>query len=262
MLVLVIASAGSRGCVGSCCVRHPQACAATLAKPSSDRSHNLTASIQHRGFSSSRFWEKRYARGGNSGAGSYGKLAMYKKAFINKFVAAHGVETVAEFGCGDGNQLSLSINVYPRYIGFDVSETVLRRLRSRFVRHASKAAFFHVSAFNASVHASDLVLSLDVIFHLVEDAIFDEYMGRLLAAAKRFVVIYSSNEDRPARGHVRHRSFSSWIDRRTDGPRLRLIQHEKHPMGCSLEERGCGDSGERSFASFWVYRRDEGHAHG
>ena len=104
MLVLVIASAGSRGCVGSCCVRHPQACAATLAKPSSDRSHNLTASIQHRGFSSSRFWEKRYARGGNSGAGSYGKLAMYKKAFINKFVAAHGVETVAEFGCGDGNQ--------------------------------------------------------------------------------------------------------------------------------------------------------------
>jgi hypothetical protein len=40
----------------------------------------------------------------------------------------------------------------------------------------------------------DLELSLDVIYHLVEDEVFDAYMRSLFAHAGRFVVIYSSNK--------------------------------------------------------------------
>jgi hypothetical protein len=51
------------------------------------------------------YWEKRYRRNGNSGSGSYGKLAEYKATVINGFVAANNIQQVMEFGCGDGNQL-------------------------------------------------------------------------------------------------------------------------------------------------------------
>src|SRR5690348_2974605 len=72
---------------------------------------------------SATYWESRYVGGGSSGAGSYGQFADLKASVLNHFVEANGVTTVTEFGCGDGNQLSLMR--YPSYTGFDVSETVV-----------------------------------------------------------------------------------------------------------------------------------------
>ena len=112
-------------------------------------------------FDSGRFWERRYARGGTSGSGSYGILASYKASFLNRFVSSHAIQSVIEFGCGDGNQLSLSTSTYPHYLGFDVSSTVLARLRQRFA-HVSTFGFQHVSLFNASLpaHTAELKLML------------------------------------------------------------------------------------------------------
>ncbi|GAJ08100.1 unnamed protein product, partial [marine sediment metagenome] len=57
-------------------------------------------------FSGSReYWESRYAGGGTSGAGSYGKPAEFKAQVLNSFVKDNGISSVIEFGCGDGNQL-------------------------------------------------------------------------------------------------------------------------------------------------------------
>jgi len=72
---------------------------------------------------SATYWEKRYISKKNSGAGSYGRLADFKAEVLNKFVADNLVETVIEYGVGDGNQLSLA--KYPNYIGFDVSQTAI-----------------------------------------------------------------------------------------------------------------------------------------
>ncbi len=66
-----------------------------------------------------KYWNGRYKAGGNSGIGSYGRLAEFKAEIINNFVADYEIHTVIEWGCGDGNQLSLA--QYPQYIGFDVS---------------------------------------------------------------------------------------------------------------------------------------------
>jgi len=73
---------------------------------------------------SKEFWEKRYKKMGTSGPGSYGKFAEFKAEIINTFVKNNDINSVTEFGCGDGNQLSL-LKV-PKYIGLDVSKSVIK----------------------------------------------------------------------------------------------------------------------------------------
>jgi hypothetical protein len=61
-------------------------------------------------------------------------------------------------------------------------------------------------------------MSLDVLFHLVEEDIFDAYMRHLFCAADRFVAIYASDEDQPRRAaHVRHRAYSPWVAKNMPG---------------------------------------------
>ena len=79
---------------------------------------------------SEKYWETRYAAGGNSGVGSYDKFAEFKADTINRFVVDRQIQSVIEFGCGDGNQLKLA--TYPRYIGFDVSETIISSCQDCF----------------------------------------------------------------------------------------------------------------------------------
>jgi hypothetical protein len=54
------------------------------------------------------YWERRYAEGGDSGHGSYGRFAEFKAEVLNRFVAEQRIESIVEFGCGDGNQLTLA----------------------------------------------------------------------------------------------------------------------------------------------------------
>jgi hypothetical protein len=76
------------------------------------------------------YWESRYASGGTSGAGSYGNLATYKANYLNDFVKKNNISKVIEFGCGDGNQLSLSN--YSLYIGLDISENAINMCRLKY----------------------------------------------------------------------------------------------------------------------------------
>ncbi len=160
------------------------------------------------------YWEQRYASGDNSGAGSYGELAEFKARFLNSFVRDHGVESVIEFGCGDGNQLSLAI--YPRYIGLDVSSAAVSMCVRRFAHDPSKSFFLydgHRLLENPGLFRADVSISLDVIYHLVEDDVYESYMMALFAAAKNFVIIYSTNQEANSESaaHVRDRHFTSWV---------------------------------------------------
>jgi hypothetical protein len=193
------------------------------------------------------YWERRYATGGDSGAGSYGKLSEYKADFINSFVADHDVRSVIEFGCGDGHQLELGR--YPEYAGYDVSPSAITRCQAIFAGDPSKS-FGLMSAYDGS--RADLTLSLDVIYHLVEDEVFDEYMRTLFGAALRHVIIYSSNTTDNAGHegtHIRQRRFTDWVA--SDALGWKLIAHvpNKYPFK--------GDVREGSFADFFVYGRQE-----
>jgi SAM-dependent methyltransferase len=160
------------------------------------------------------FWEQNYAQGGSSGNGSYGALAEGKRQFLNALVRTRGVTSVIEFGCGDGNQLSLAD--YPSYIGLDVSRSAIGLCQQRFADDPAKSFFLYDGACftdRAGVFTADLALSLDVIYHLTEDAAFEAYLRHLFAAGRRLVVIYSTNSALSGTApHVRHRHFTPWVE--------------------------------------------------
>ena len=151
------------------------------------------------------YWRKRYQLGGDSGTGSAGVAATYKASVLNEFVAREGVASVVEFGCGDGRQLALA--KYPSYLGLDISADAVEQCRARFQGDASK----RFAVLDDSANKADLALSLDVIFHLVENEVYEAHLRLLFDAATRFVIIYSSNGEGDVRTfkHVRHREVSS-----------------------------------------------------
>ncbi|HTN73989.1 MAG TPA: class I SAM-dependent methyltransferase [Pirellulaceae bacterium] len=190
---------------------------------------------------SSDYWETRYARGGNSGDGSYGRLAQFKAELLNDFVARQQIRTVVELGCGDGEQLRLAS--YPRYLGVDVSHSAVALCQQKFARDTSKS-FLLASEFEPTnaAHQAEFALSLDVIYHLVEDTIFNQYMGQLFAAAQRYVAIYSSNhEETVASAHVRHRRFSDWIAARQPAWRLLKMIPNRYPVQAGERETSHAD---------------------
>ena len=196
---------------------------------------------------SASYWERRYLAGGNSGVGSYGPFAEFKADVINKFVAEHGVRTVIEFGCGDGNQLALA--KYANYAGFDVSGAAISRCRQLYRSDGTKS--FRLNSEYAG-ERGDLALSLDVIYHLVENKVFEDYMRMLFGAAERYVIIYSSDTE-DNRGnettHVRHRNFTRWIRENIEGWQLAEHLPNRYPYR--------GDYRSGSFAEFYIYKKAE-----
>jgi SAM-dependent methyltransferase len=197
-------------------------------------------------FSSADYWESRYREGRNSGVGSYNRLAIFKAETINRFVTDHAVQSVIEFGCGDGSQLRLA--EYPAYIGVDVSPTVIEFTRQAFKDDVTKS-FIHVDDVSPE-HSSDLSMSLDVIYHLIEDEVFESHMRQLFSSACRYVIIYSSNDDRKSDSvHVRHRRFADWIERYQPG--FRQIGFVKNAYPESVR-----DIDNTSFADFYFFAKE------
>ena len=178
------------------------------------------------------YWESRYAKGGTSGAGSYGEFADFKAAVLNAFVDRNGVTTVTEFGCGDGSQLMLMR--YPSYTGLDVSETIVLKCGERFRQDITKRFFvYRADAFPRLLPEvrADLAVSLDVVYHLIEDEVFEAYMCDLFRAAKRYVAVYSTDADSTPTDHaphVRHRCFTTWIA--ANRPEWRIIERIENPL--------------------------------
>lgn len=178
------------------------------------------------------YWIKRYDRNGNSGRGSYGNLAQFKANIINNFIQEHDIQTTVEFGCGDGNQLSYF--VCNSYTGYDVSPVAIDLCRERFKADPTKS--FHLLK-DYRGERFDMALSLDVIFHLIEDEVFERHLALLFSSAKRYVIIYSSNHNGQQQNHIKHREFVSHV-----------------PTGWSqidYIENTCG-----SFSDFYIFRHD------
>ena len=194
-------------------------------------------------FRSAEYWDRRYRKGGNSGAGSYGKLAEFKAEILNNFILEQGIQTVVEHGCGDGAQLELAR--YPSYLGLDVSPTVIGSCRERF-KHDPSKRFVVVGDEDPAQH--DLALSLDVIYHLVEDTVYEDYMRGLLKSSRRFVAIYASNEDRSTSDiHVRHRRFTDTMEATKE---WLLIRHVPNRYPYDRKKKS-----DTSFADFYFFKR-------
>jgi hypothetical protein len=206
--------------------------------------------ISFSGFPGSKaYWEERYASGRDSGSGSYNRLARFKADVLNQFVKDNNIRKVIEFGSGDGNQLLLA--KYPAYIGLDVSPTIIKVCIKKFKDDPSRSFFLYDSlcfADNHSVFKADLTLSLDVVFHLTEDEVFHEYMKALFGCSTRYVIVYSSNTDKPQRIHERDRAFTNWVEQ--NAPEWKLIKMINNPYPFDPK-----DPDNTSKADFYFFER-------
>ncbi|HBK05903.1 MAG TPA: hypothetical protein DDZ81_08550 [Acetobacteraceae bacterium] len=194
-------------------------------------------------FSSSAYWDTRYRAGGASGAGSLGRLARFKAGVINRFIQDNHIGSVIDLGCGDGSQLAL-LDLPRDYVGVDVAPAALARCAARFPNR-----LFVPYEIVGSLPRAELTLSLDVIYHLVEDTVFAETMRWLFGLATRFVVIYASNVDADSPApHVRHRTFTRHVAETQ--PEWRLLAHVINP--CPYDPNRPDDT---SFADFFIYGR-------
>lgn len=191
------------------------------------------------GFNSKNYWENRYRTGGNSGKGSYGQLSNFKTSVINDIIEKNGLESAIEFGCGDGNQLK-NFN-FKSYTGCDVSETILKKCNEIYKNDNSKN-FIHINDL-ANNRKYDCTLSLDVIYHLIEDEVFNKYIDDLFNYSEKNVIIYTFRDDAKNinfSSHIKYRDVKT-IEDRIEGWELSEIIPNPYP--------------KESYADFYIYGR-------
>ena len=92
-------------------------------------------------------------------------------------------------------------------------------------------------------------MSLDVIYHLVEDDVYETYMRRLERSATRFVCVYSSNIELPGHvPHIRHRCFTDWFAR--NAPQWALSDYVRNRYSYDV-----ANPAETSWADFYFFER-------
>ena len=191
------------------------------------------------------YWMNRYEQGGNSGAGSYNNLAEFKCEIINEFVSSTNLETVIELGFGDGNQLEYF--QFKSYTGFDISNAVIEKCREKFKNDTSKH-FMHMDSITNQ--KAEMVMSLDVIYHLIEDEVYNSYMNNLFDLSNRYVIIYAldSDDSDNYQAHVKPRKFTSWID--ANRLEFKLIKHipNRYPFDKKKPK-------STSFADFYIFEK-------
>ncbi len=176
-----------------------------------------------------RYWERRYAAGGRSGAGSLGKVAQFKAGFLNDFVARQQIHSIVELGCGDGDQLALSH--YRAYTGLDIAPTAVEICRKRFATDTSmRFVLYEPLQFDPDRFRAALALSLEVIFHLTEEPIYQLYLQHLFALSNRWVIVFASNTADISGGIFPHFRTRIWLPDVPEGWVLR----EEHP--CLFQE--------------------------
>lgn len=200
-------------------------------------------------FNSARYWNDRYAHGGDSGDGSKGQLAVFKATFLNRFVEENQLVDIVELGCGDGLQLQWAN--YPRYTGFDISRVAIQRCIKKFEGDSSKKFEVWTGDTDPGKYGAtwDLALSLDVLYHIIDDTGFEQYLHTLFRLARYFVIIYAPDQEQTQQGpvHIRFRKFSDYI--RKNFPQWELSDRISPPL-----LSGKYGTGSYSSSEFFIYR--------
>ena len=157
----------------------------------------------------------------------FNNLAIFKSNIINTFLRDNSIKSVIDYGVGDGNQLKLLDLDGIDYNGIDVSKYIIEKFRNELNNYNFK--FSHTDEFDFS-QTADLVLSCDVIYHLIEDDLYKEYMNNTFSMSDKYVIIYALDRDHNHCRHVRFRKFSEYINKHLK--EWKLIKHipNKYPQ--------------------------------
>lgn len=99
------------------------------------------------------------------------------------------------------------------YTGYDVSEMALQICKEKFLNAPDKVFRHYDGSIVDDIGFYDMAISLDVIYHLVEDEIFGNYLCNLFNSSNKYVCIYSSNyEARQSTEYIRRRKFTKHVE--------------------------------------------------
>lgn len=195
------------------------------------------------------YWSSRYRNGGDSGGGSAGEFAAFKANVVNGLVSEYGARSMFELGCGDGRQASL-LDV-DSYMGMDIAPEAVSLCRQRLADRSSfRFQCYEPHVFDPGKHISDIAISMDVIYHLVETDVYETYIRHLFAVANRLVVIYSTNANIGSffsGRHVRHRRFVDDVPRLAPG--WDLVRQVNNPFPVRFLAYGA------VIANFYIFAR-------
>ena len=174
-------------------------------------------------FRAKNWWDSRYASGGHSGAGSYDANYSFKRDYINAVIRRFKIQSIIDFGCGDGSQIK-QIDV-AAYQGIDISSSVVNRCRKLY-EHNSNFSFDVYDEFTMGKY--DLAMSLDVLYHVVEPDQYDLYLNRLFSHS-RYSLIYANAI--PRSDNTAHMLFRDHIyEIRRRGFPVRMIEKVMNPL--------------------------------
>lgn len=148
------------------------------------------------------YWEGRYKKGLSSGNGSC--VASVKKK-VELLAGLDKIDSIVEIGAGDfnfGRHLMDRFNT-ARYFGYDISETIVKR--NNHLYGLSRVQFFKSTA--PYFPMADLLLCVDVLFHIIDDDDYVEMLQILKDADCRFMAVTAYEYDAPSSEHVRIRKF-------------------------------------------------------
>jgi hypothetical protein len=191
------------------------------------------------------YWNERYNAGFSSGKGSYGDLATFKSEIVNDFVRKNSVQTVIEFGCGDGNQLKLM--QYQKYLGLDVASSAIKNCTTIFFDDDSKSFFLYnpdLFVNKGFVH-SDLVICLDVLYHILPEDDYIKTLDDIFSCSDKYVILYTDTKIFEKKSylndsHICHRNTLLYLKKYSDFELIEIIPN-KFP--------------ELSWADFIILRR-------
>jgi len=144
------------------------------------------------------YWNSRYSSGGNSGYGSYGDQLAKKLDWICPL----DFDSITEMGCGDFNfGAHILLRHDATYTGMDISDVVVKTNNECFPHKFISSV--------EEIPPADLLMCVDVLFHILDDKDYEEMLNRLEQAWTKYLVItaYERDQKDGLSPHVRIRRF-------------------------------------------------------
>ncbi len=170
-----------------------------------------------------KYWDTHYRTGGESGRGSVGSFRKWKWKVINQYLNIKD-KSVLDVGCGD---LSfVKGKKFHDYLGLDISPTIIERNREK----RPDLNFFvnDVTRPNLQAKQYDVVLCMDLLFHIMTDEGFENLLRNLSHWTGEYLFLINwCNNPLPYRNdnYQYFRNLISWFDKLPD---LELIgTHQK-----------------------------------
>lgn len=174
-----------------------------------------------------KYWNEHYLVGGTSGAGSVGGYRKWKWNVIGQYVNIED-KSVLDVGCGD--LTFLNGKKFRDYLGLDISGTIIKRDRKK--RPDLSLAVLDVTDPNIHTQQYDVVLCMDLLFHIMKEEDFGTLLGNLnrWAGEWLFLINWCKNPLPYRNDHYQYfRDLIPWLDRMPDLELIDTDQRKKDP---------------------------------